>query len=158
MSNGAIGRHEGHKLQLWVSDESFSVLQRKAHRDNISLAEAARRLMQSGIAPSETTDNILEGLVGIDRFISSHLEPLIFVAAIDAAKVAAYWKRRVYLETHRGTVGADEAKALAEKVDRAMAEHATKRIKRVLREIDHPIEPPLEEESDHDADDEEDEV
>ena len=144
MTQNANERHEGHKLQLWVSDEIFAVLQRQAHRHNVSLAEAARQLMQSGIAPSATMDAIVEGFIELDRFIRLHLEPLAFVAAMDAAKVAAYEKQRIaaqrqlYLASNPRSDGKDDSDRQADFIDRQMAERATKRIQRVLREIESP--------------------
>lgn len=139
MPENANDRHDGHKLQLWVSDEIFAVLQRAASRHHVSLAEAARRLMQSGIAPNETLDAIAEELNELGRFVRLHIEPLLFVAAMDASKGTAYWKRRVYGESHRGETSAEQAQDIAEALDRQMAEQATGRVKRVLREVESPL-------------------
>lgn len=138
MRENAAERHEGHKLQLWVSDELFAVLQRQASRHNVSLAEAARQLMQAGIAPSDTMDALTEGLAKLDRFMRLHLEPLMFVAAIDSAKAAAYWKRRVFLESHQRGNPKDDAIALMNQMERDMAEQAARRVRRVLREVESP--------------------
>lgn len=136
MEKLATVEKDGVQIKVWVPEGFYDMLKALAGRHRTSVAAEARRLMIAGVEPSEAIDAIAEGLVEMDRFIRLHLEPLSFAAAMDSAKAAAYWKRRVYLESHHGHVNQADAQTLADRMDRQMADIATKRIKRVLREID----------------------
>ncbi|AUW92625.1 hypothetical protein BXT84_00550 [Sulfobacillus thermotolerans] len=136
MAEDSNDRHDGVQIKVWVPEGFYDMLKALAARHQTSVAAEARRLMVAGVEPSEALDTVVEGLSDLNRFLRLHLEPLAFVSAMDSAKSAAYWKRRVYLESHQRGSAKDEAKALMEQMERDMSDQATRRIKRVLREIE----------------------
>ena len=160
MAEDTTDRHDGVQIKVWVPEGFYDMLKALAGRHRTSVAAEARRLMVAGVEPVETMDALAEGLVELDRFIRLHLEPLAFVAAMDAAKVAAYEKQRIaaqrqlHLASHPRPDGKDDSEQQADFIDRQMADQATKRIQRVLREIESPALDLEEEGEDDHADDE----
>lgn len=151
MAEDSNDRHDGVQIKVWVPEGFFDMLKALAVRHRSSVAAEARRLMVAGVEPSEALNTVVEGLSDLNRFLRLHLEPLAFVAAMDSAKAAAYWKRRVFLESHQSGRAKDEAKALMDKLEQEMAAQAARRVRRVLREIESPI---LDEEGESDHADE----
>ena len=156
MAEDTNDRHDGVQIKVWVPEGFYDMLKSLAVRHRTSVAAEARRLMVAGVEPSEAVDALAEGLVELDRFIRLHLEPLTFVAAMDSAKVAAYERQRIaaqrqlHLASHPRPDGKDDSEHQANFIDRQMAERATKRIKRVLREIESPALDREEEEGEED--------
>jgi len=152
MANDTNDRHDGIQIKVWVSEGFYDMLKALAHRRQTSVAAEARRLMVAGVEPSEALDTIVDQVTALDRFIRLHLEPLTFVAAMDAAKGAAYWKRRVYLDARAKGKDQEGAQETMERMERDMAEQATRRIRRVLREVEEPMENVEEGDGDDEAD------
>ncbi len=132
------------RLQVYVPPDFYAVLQARAKHRGVSLSSEGLRLMRLGLANIKPSETVSEDLAVIKRFLELHLEPLAFVAAMDAAKVAAYEKQRIaaqrqlYLASNPRSDGKDDSEQQANFIDRQMAERATHRIQRVLRGIESP--------------------
>ena len=122
-------RHNGKQLNLWVSDDFFDLLQARAGRNHTSVGAEARILMEAGLPQIEKLDDIHEGLVDLMRFFELHLEPLAFIAAMDASFGAESWRYQLLTATQ------GDVKKMQE-IDKKLRDRATKRIQRKLRELD----------------------
>lgn len=134
MANTTRDRHEGQQVKLWVSHELYAALKDRAVRHDTSVAEELRKSAAAGLDPLEGMDELKSGLTKLRQFARMHLEPLAFIAAMDSAKAAEYWKNQTLSAIQKS--GMDDPQKVAEASDRTIGERATARIKRKLRELD----------------------
>ncbi len=127
MTNNASERHEGHKVQLWVSDELYAALKARAVRHDTNVSEELRKAASAGLDPLNGLDTIQDLLTNLKQFTKLHLEPLAFVAAMDSAYDAASWHRLW------GTTAAGKNPQDLEVLEHQLREQATKRLQRKLR-------------------------
>lgn len=146
MSKNPTERHEGHKVQLWVSDDLYAALKARAVRHDTHLVDELRQAAMAGLDPLNGFDAIYDAVTKLTQFARLHLEPLAFIAAMDAAYSRESWRLQFY-----GSRPNDAAE-----VDRKLGERATKRLQRKLRALE-PKEPEGQVNTDDDGDAEEDE-
>lgn len=114
---------DGVQIKVWIPGEFYDLLKSQAARHQTSVAAEARRLMQAGLAPLGTLDELKSDLTKLSQFARLHLEPLAFIAAMDAAYSREGWRVQFY-----GSRPSD-----APEIDHRLDLTATKRIQRKLR-------------------------
>jgi plasmid stability protein len=119
-------RHEGMQIKVWIPDGFYDLLRGRAKRFGTSVAEEARQLMQAGLAPLEAVEKMGQTIEELNQFLRLHVEPLAFIAAMDAAYGAESWRYQF------GAAYKDQAAPL----DRTLRERAAARLKRQLRELE----------------------
>jgi len=119
-------RHEGMQIKVWIPDGFYDLLRGRAKRYGTSVAEEARQLMQAGLAPLDVMETMGKTIEELNQFLRRHVEPLGFIAAMDAAYGAEAWRYQF------GVAYKDQAASL----DRALRERAAARLKRQLRELE----------------------
>lgn len=122
-------RHNGKQLNLWVPDAFFDLLQARASRNHTSAGTEARILMEAGLPQIEKLDDIREAMIDLMRYFELHLEPLAFIAAMDASFGAESWRYQLLTAT-QGDV------AKMKEIDQKLRDRAKRRIQRKLRELD----------------------
>ena len=119
----------GLQIKVWIPQDFYDLLRARSARFHTSVAEEARKLMQAGVVnikPSETLETMVTDL---DRYVRLHLEPLAFVAAMDAGYSAEGWRKQwEIMRTHN--IPTD-----FQALDQELREKVTKRIQRKLREL-----------------------
>ena len=119
----------GLQIKVWIPQDFYDLLRARAGRFHTSVAQEARKLMQAGltqIKPSETLETIVTDL---DRYVRLHIEPLVFVAAMDAGYGAEGWRKQwEIMRTHN--IPTD-----FQALDQELREKVTKRIQRKLHEL-----------------------
>ena len=128
-SRKTTNRHNGKQLNVWVPDAFFDLLQARAARNHTSAGTEARLLMEAGLPKLEKMDDIHEGLVDLMRYLELHVEPLMFLSAMDAGFGAESWRYQLLTATQGDVTKMKE-------IDRKLRDRATKRIQRKLRELD----------------------
>lgn len=124
---GAPAReNDGVQIKVWLPSGFYDVLKARATRNHTSVAAEARQLMQVGLANLRPAEDLAEAVTAIRRYLELHLEPLAFIAAMDAAFGAESWRYQF------GAAYKDQAAAL----DRMLRERAAARVKRQLRDIE----------------------
>ncbi|MCL6562174.1 MAG: hypothetical protein K6U87_04120 [Firmicutes bacterium] len=117
---------EGVQIKVWLPADVYDLLKARAARKGTSVAAEARRLLLAGLANIRPSEGVEQALAGLGRFIEQHLEPLVFVAAMDAAFGREAWQYQFY------AAYGEKAEAMV----RELGERATKRLQRKLRGID----------------------
>ena len=141
------GSSDWQQIRVNVPADFYDVLKIRSGQHGTSLSAEALRLMRLGLAGVKPGENISADITALKRYLELHLEPLMFVAAMDSAKVAAYEKQRIigqrqaYLRSNPRPDGQDDSQAQARLIDREMSMQATRRIQRVLHEIEAPMAP-----------------
>lgn len=137
MPNNANERHVGHKVQLWVPDALYAALKARAVRHDTSLAEELRKAASAGLDPLNGLDTIQDMLIDLRQFEKLHLEPLAYIAAMDAAYGAANWEQQAW-HLHEHQQGGDKEKATQtyRVHQRVLRDIATKRLRRKMQDFD----------------------
>jgi plasmid stability protein len=135
MVKSLIDRHAGQQVKLWVSDALYAALKARAVRHNTSVAEELRKAASAGLDPLNGIDTIRDLLIDLRQFEQLHMEPLAFIAAMDAAFNAENWQQQAWM-LHEHQYGEDKEKATApyQKYQRMLRERATQRLQRKLRD------------------------
>lgn len=141
MAQSTTVETDGVQIKVWIPAAFYDLLKAQAVRNQTSVAAEARRLMQAGLAPLGTLDELKSDLTKLSQFARLHLEPLAFIAAMDAAYSRVSWQHQQY------TVWPEQAA----EIGRKLGERAAKRIKKKLRNLEP------DKESDTDASESEDE-
>ena len=111
------------RLQVYVPPDFYEVLQSRAKHRGVSLSAEGLRLMRLGLANVKPSENIAGDLTALKRYLELHLEPLAFIAAMDAAYSREGWRVQFY-----GSRPSD-----APEIDHRLGLTAAKRIQRKLR-------------------------
>jgi len=131
MPKDTTERHDGHKVQMWVSHELYAALKDRAIRHDTSVAEELRKAANAGLDVLDGLDEIYNLLIDLRQFTRLHLEPLAFIAAMDSAKTAEYWKNQTLMSAQQAHMeNPEEVLANAERI---IGERATKRLQRKLQ-------------------------
>ena len=144
MAQSTTVETDGVQIKVWIPAAFYDLLKAQAARNQTSVAAEARRLMQAGLAPLGTVDDLKSDLIKLSQFVHLHLEPLAFIAAMDSAFSRESWRLQFY-----GSRPADAAE-----VDHKLGLRATKRLQRKLRALDPPKEPEGQVSTDGDEEDE----
>ena len=138
MEHSTIDRHEGHQVKLWVPDALYAALKARAMRHDTNVSDELRKAASAGLEPLDGLDEIHDLLIDLRQFERVHLEPLAYIAAVEAGKTARYFyasQAAVFRQNDPKT-----AKERIAEVDRAFHEGAVARVKRALRLSDTPQE------------------
>ena len=130
MAKTGHDRHDGHKVQMWVSDELYAALKERAERHDASVAEALRQAAMAGPEPLHGLATIQDVLTDLKQFTKFHLEPLAFVAAMDSAYLAAAWHTQWAAAPQFVKSPQD-----LEKLEHQLRQKATQRVQRKLRAL-----------------------
>ncbi len=118
------------QIRVWITQAKYDQLKLRARHHDSSVAAEVRALMDAGEQRTGAAEQLERKLDSVMNYLTSHLEPLAFIAAMDAAFSRESWRLQFY-----GSRPAD-----AETVDRQMGERATKRIRRKLHQLPDPTE------------------
>ena len=122
MAEDTNDRHDGVQIKVWVPAAFYDLLRAQSARNQTSVAAEARRLMQAGLGPVGAIDEMKTTLTALDRFMRLHMEPLAFIAAMDAAYGREAWRYQLY---------AVQPESM-EHISQTWADRAAKRIQRKL--------------------------
>lgn len=134
MAQSTTVETDGVQIKVWIPAAFYDLLKAQAVHNQTSVAAEARRLMQAGLAPLGTLDEVKSDLTKLSQFARLHLEPLTFIAAMDAAAGREYWKNQTFFSAQKA--GADDPDRATAEADRFIGERAAKRIQRKLRELE----------------------
>lgn len=115
------------QIRIWITQARYEQLKLRARHHDHSIAAEARDLMEAGERATDADAELQRKIDSLRRYIESHLEPLAFIAAMDSAYAREGWRFQLK-QIKRG----EEAK----EKDRELAQLATNRLKRKLRELD----------------------
>ncbi len=132
------GTSEWQQIRVNLPQDFYAILRERSARHGTSMSAEAFRLMKLGLANVKPTENIAADLTALKRYMELHFEPLVFIAAMDAATSREFWRYQLY------SAHPEQMEAVARKLD----ERATKRIRRKLHQLPDPPEEPKEGESD----------
>lgn len=118
------------QIRVWITQAKYDQLKLRAHHHDSSVAAEVRALIVAGEQRFDEIEQLERKLDSVMNYLTSHLEPLAFIAAMDAAKSAEYWRNEVRASMLNSSGDAEEAVRAA---DRIVGERATKRIQRGLR-------------------------
>ena len=135
--NDKVSEKEWERVQVYVPPDFYEILQARAKRRGVSLSSEAYRLIRIGLANVKPNENIEADLVSLERYVKLHLEPLVFVAAMDAAYGAANWEQQAW-HLHEHQQGGDKEKATQtyRVHQRVLRDIATKRLRRKMQDFD----------------------
>ncbi len=119
---------DGTQIKVWVPGALYDLLRARAGRNHTSVAAEARRLMRAGVSAVEGIDALHRDLASVTRWLELHMEPLVFLAAMDAARSELHWEAQIR---------ATNPKA-AEDLERRISALAADRISRKLQAIEDP--------------------
>ena len=117
------------RVQVYLPQDFYEILLVRSKRRGTSLSAEAFRLMRLGLANVKPSENVEAVLSAMERYIELHLEPLAFIAAMDAGYGAEGWRKQwEIMRTHN--IPTD-----FQALDQELREKVTKRIQRKLREL-----------------------
>ena len=119
------------RIQVYVPPDFYEVLQSRAKHRGVSLSAEGLRLMRLGLANVKPSENIAADLTALQRYLELHLEPLTFIAAMDAAVAREYWKNLTFRSATAERY--PDPQKTTDEGGRNMGERATNRIQRKLR-------------------------
>ena len=135
--NNKTGEKDWERVQVYMPPDFYEVIQARAKRRGVSLSSEAYRLIRIGLANVKPNENIEADLVSLERYVKLHLEPLVFVAAMDSAFNAENWQQNAWVQSERQHNGDKEKAAKPyQEYQRMLRERATKRLQRKLRDED----------------------
>ena len=135
--NNKTGEKDWERVQVYMPPDFYEVIQARAKRRGVSLSSEAYRLIRIGLANVKPNENIEADLVSLERYVKLHLEPLVFVAAMDSAFNAENWQQNAWVQSERQHNGDKEKAAKPyQEYQRMLRERATKRLQRKLRDLD----------------------
>lgn len=120
------------KVRVWLPTPLYRFLRAQAVEQGVPLTQVIRDLIQAGLAAQRQQDRAAENVERLERFMREHLEPLAYVAAIEAAAGRHHW--RMQHEAVARETGADEgkARAAADTLDGLAGRAAAERVRRAL--------------------------
>lgn len=121
---------QGVQIKVWIPQDFYDLLRARASRFHTSVAEEARKLMQMGLSGLRSVEALNGQMIQMDRFLRQHLEPLSFIAAVDAAYGVESWRQQFQAMVGKRFAGKPE------ELDRELRHLATKRLQRKLRDLD----------------------
>ena len=83
---------QGVQIKVWIPQDFYDLLRGRAARFHTSVAEESRKLMQMGLSGLQGFESLNGRMIQMDRFLHEHLEPLVFIAAMDSAFGAESWR------------------------------------------------------------------
>ena len=125
------------QIRVNLPEDFYTLLRQRAASHHRSLSAEALQLMRVGLAHVKPQENIAGEVKNLDRYVRLHLEPLVFIAAMDAAFNAENWRQQAWM-LHEHQYGEDKEKATApyQKYQQMLRERATQRLQRKLRDSD----------------------
>lgn len=122
------GRDGWIRMQVYVPPDFFEVIKERAAQRATSVSAEGLRLMRIGLANVKPNENLAADLTALRRWLELHLEPLVFVAAMDAAFGREAWQWQIY------SVWRDRRDEAA-RAEREFARRAAARLQRQLRGV-----------------------
>lgn len=119
----------GKQVKVWLPMDVFDLLQARANHEHTSVGEQVRRQINAGLVPLGKVNDIHEAMIDLMRWFELHLEPLVFIAAMDSAFGAESWRYQL-LSAAQGDV------ETMKENDRKLRERAKRRIQRKLNEVE----------------------
>lgn len=120
-------------MQLRISDELYAALKMRSVRHDSSIAAELNQAANAGLEVLDGLDEIYNLLVDLRQFARLHLEPLTFIAAMDAASSREYWKNMTYQSAAGNKEQFPDPQKTTDDGDRTVGERASQRIQRALR-------------------------
>lgn len=115
-------------MQVYVPPDFFAVIKERAAQRATSISAEGLRLMRLGLAAVKPNDNLAADLTALRRWLETHVEPLVFVAAMDSAFGREAWQWQIY------SVWRDRRDEAA-RTEQEFARRAAARLQRKLRGV-----------------------
>ena len=95
------------QIRVNLPEDFYTLLRQRAASHHRSLSAEALQLMRVGLAHVKPQENIAGEVKNLDRYVRLHLEPLVFIAAMDAAFNAENWQQQAWM-LHEHQYGEDK--------------------------------------------------
>ena len=121
------------QIRVWITQAKYDQLKLRARHHDSSVAAEVRALMDAGEQRADAAEQLVRKLDSVMSYLQQHLEPLTFIAAMDAAAGREYWKNQTLFSAQKA--GSDDPDRAASEADRYIEDRATKRIQRKLHQL-----------------------